>query len=153
MGLAISRAIVEVHHGTISVSSAHGEGSTFTVWFQSGAKKARPADISDIYGHVPMVRNSNDALRFARTLQCRQSLILTCSRFMAEPVSEKPRSLTPIHRGVILVYVTAARVFSQLERFRRLASSIPGPQRALSDRHAWRVCFPSISLGASVSSR
>jgi two-component system sensor histidine kinase KdpD len=31
MGLAISRAIVEAHHGTIGVSSALGEGSTFTV--------------------------------------------------------------------------------------------------------------------------
>jgi two-component system, OmpR family, sensor histidine kinase KdpD len=31
MGLAISRAIVEAHHGTIGVSSAPGEGSTFHV--------------------------------------------------------------------------------------------------------------------------
>ena len=31
MGLAISRAIVEAHHGTLRVLSARGEGSTFTV--------------------------------------------------------------------------------------------------------------------------
>lgn len=31
MGLAISRAIIEAHHGTIGVSSAPGEGATFTV--------------------------------------------------------------------------------------------------------------------------
>jgi two-component system sensor histidine kinase KdpD len=31
MGLAISRAIIEAHHGSIGVSSAPGEGSTFTV--------------------------------------------------------------------------------------------------------------------------
>ncbi len=31
MGLAISRAIIEAHHGTIGVSSVPGEGATFTV--------------------------------------------------------------------------------------------------------------------------
>jgi two-component system sensor histidine kinase KdpD len=31
MGLAISRAIIEAHHGTIGVSSVPGEGSTFTI--------------------------------------------------------------------------------------------------------------------------
>jgi two-component system sensor histidine kinase KdpD len=31
MGLAISRAIVEAHRGTLQVSSALGEGSTFSV--------------------------------------------------------------------------------------------------------------------------
>jgi two-component system sensor histidine kinase KdpD len=31
MGLAISRAIIEAHHGTIGVSSIPGEGATFTV--------------------------------------------------------------------------------------------------------------------------
>ena len=31
MGLAITRAIVEAHHGTIAVSSSAGEGSTFTI--------------------------------------------------------------------------------------------------------------------------
>jgi two-component system sensor histidine kinase KdpD len=31
MGLAISRAIIEAHHGTIGVSSTPGEGSTFTI--------------------------------------------------------------------------------------------------------------------------
>jgi two-component system sensor histidine kinase KdpD len=44
MGLAISRAIIEAHHGTLRVSSASGEGSTFTVelpvW--RGATRANP---------------------------------------------------------------------------------------------------------------
>lgn len=42
MGLAISRAIVEAHHGSIRVSSAPGEGSTFTVQIPAWHGANRP---------------------------------------------------------------------------------------------------------------
>ena len=42
MGLAISRAIIEAHHGTIGVSSTPGEGSTFTVRLLPGSVQQRP---------------------------------------------------------------------------------------------------------------
>jgi two-component system sensor histidine kinase KdpD len=45
MGLAISRAIVEAHHGTIGVSSAPGEGSTFTVGLPIWRGASRSADL------------------------------------------------------------------------------------------------------------
>jgi signal transduction histidine kinase len=31
IGLAICKKIVELHHGTISATSNHGEGATFTI--------------------------------------------------------------------------------------------------------------------------
>jgi signal transduction histidine kinase len=41
LGLAICRAVVDVHGGTISVQSSLGSGSTFTVELPSGSRSTR----------------------------------------------------------------------------------------------------------------
>jgi signal transduction histidine kinase len=46
LGLVITRSLVEMHGGTISVVSAPGEGSTFTVMLPVGLAPGQDADAS-----------------------------------------------------------------------------------------------------------
>ena len=47
IGLALTKELVELHHGKISVSSKEGEGSTFTVYLPLGDKHLSAEDKSD----------------------------------------------------------------------------------------------------------
>ncbi|WP_246528220.1 sensor histidine kinase [Nocardiopsis composta] len=42
LGLAIVRAIVDAHHGSVRLRSAPGEGASFTLTFPTGARSDRP---------------------------------------------------------------------------------------------------------------
>jgi signal transduction histidine kinase len=54
IGLHLSKELVEKHHGTISVKSTEGLGSTFTVTMPLGNKHLSP---DEIHAELPMITN------------------------------------------------------------------------------------------------
>ncbi|NQV15556.1 response regulator, partial [bacterium] len=47
IGLALTRELVELHHGSIEVSSAESTGTTFTITLPLGADHLKPEEVSD----------------------------------------------------------------------------------------------------------
>ncbi len=48
LGLALVKELVELHGGQISVDSTYGEGTTFTVWIQTGVAHLPPQQVIDV---------------------------------------------------------------------------------------------------------
>jgi GAF domain-containing protein/class 3 adenylate cyclase len=48
LGLALVKELVELHGGQISVDSVYGEGSTFTLWLQTGLAHLPPHQVIDV---------------------------------------------------------------------------------------------------------
>ncbi|MDP9026206.1 MAG: response regulator [Actinomycetota bacterium] len=62
LGLVITRSLVELHGGTIDVTSTHGIGSTFTVTLPSvaGSSSAAEPTVSSVAGRVLIVEDEPD---------------------------------------------------------------------------------------------
>ena len=48
LGLALVKELVEMHRGQVTVDSAYGEGTTFTVWLQTGAVHLPPEQVIEV---------------------------------------------------------------------------------------------------------
>ncbi len=52
LGLALVKELVELHGGQISVDSTYGEGTTFTVWIQTGVAHLPPHQVIDVQAEL-----------------------------------------------------------------------------------------------------
>ena len=52
LGLALVKELVELHGGQISVDSTYGEGTTFTVWIQTGVAHLPPQQVIDVQAEL-----------------------------------------------------------------------------------------------------
>lgn len=59
IGLALTKGIVELHHGTIEVSSALGEGTTFKVHLKTGNTHFAKEQIYEMHDTIESVSNGN----------------------------------------------------------------------------------------------
>jgi len=94
LGLAALQGIVRSHHGTMSLVSAPGKGSCFTIYIpQFDGQAARPAantDVCDtplrIHGAVLVVDDEEDVLDIARRLLEREGVAVLTAHDGAEAV-------------------------------------------------------------------
>ena len=57
IGLALTKGIIELHHGSIEVYSEPGEGATFSVHLQTGKEHFTPEQISESEEDSPIEGN------------------------------------------------------------------------------------------------
>ncbi len=89
LGLALVKELVELHRGQVRVDSTYGEGTTFTIWLETGTNHLPPEQVLEIPAELDSSRVAVELSDVEAELEDTEDLFLQNSREDVEQIIGK----------------------------------------------------------------
>jgi signal transduction histidine kinase/response regulator RpfG family c-di-GMP phosphodiesterase len=90
LGLALVKKLVELHGGTVSVDSNYGQGTTFTIWLQTGISHLPAEQVIEVPTEIESARASVELADIEANIAESQTTQVTDAIAVFEPLVDAP---------------------------------------------------------------